>query len=236
MKNLLLAAAATAGFLVSGQTAFAQPELFLKTGATSMVVVGSGNTVTFNSADFGGWDVQIAFGSSNSPTDVPFGLDITGLMVCDTASCATTPLDVWLSDTGFTTAVAGFDNSYSGTLTGAGITRQITWVGLGNILFEGNGADGPPTVPGGPLISVISLTGTGGSSSTGGPPAGPAPYSLTIEDIFNANGGSATFSVDGDVSAIPEPGTWAMMLLGFAGLGYAWLRRARRERMSRSMA
>ena len=27
--------------------------------------------------------------------------------------------------------------------------------------------------------------------------------------------------------AVPEPSTWAMMLIGFAGLGYAALKRAR---------
>ena len=30
--------------------------------------------------------------------------------------------------------------------------------------------------------------------------------------------------------AIPEPSTWAMMLLGFAGLGYAGFRKARTAR------
>jgi hypothetical protein len=37
---------------------------------------------------------------------------------------------------------------------------------------------------------------------------------------------NATFSLSG--STVPEPSTWAMMLLGFAGLGYACYRRARR--------
>ena len=31
-------------------------------------------------------------------------------------------------------------------------------------------------------------------------------------------------------SAVPEPSTWAMMLLGFAGLGYAGFRKARSVR------
>jgi hypothetical protein len=30
--------------------------------------------------------------------------------------------------------------------------------------------------------------------------------------------------ITGEVRAIPEPSTWAMMLLGFAGLGYAGYR------------
>ena len=32
------------------------------------------------------------------------------------------------------------------------------------------------------------------------------------------------------VTSVPEPSTWAMMLIGFAGLGFAGYRRARRAR------
>lgn len=37
-------------------------------------------------------------------------------------------------------------------------------------------------------------------------------------------------------SGVPEPATWAMMLTGFAGLGYAGFRHRRKESMSRSIA
>ena len=33
-------------------------------------------------------------------------------------------------------------------------------------------------------------------------------------------------------SAVPEPSTWAMMLIGFAGLGYAAYRKTKTERMA----
>ena len=47
----------------------------------------------------------------------------------------------------------------------------------------------------------------------------------TIGDGTNDVGSSFTFvHVSG---AIPEPSTWAMMLLGFAGLGYVGYRKAR---------
>ena len=39
---------------------------------------------------------------------------------------------------------------------------------------------------------------------------------------------NAAFSLNGVM--IPEPSTWAMMLLGFAGLGFAGYRRARKAR------
>ena len=43
-------------------------------------------------------------------------------------------------------------------------------------------------------------------------------------DIVGAGAFNAAFSLSG--SAVPEPSTWAMMLLGFAGLGFAgWRRR-----------
>ncbi len=44
---------------------------------------------------------------------------------------------------------------------------------------------------------------------------------------FTALGAGATVSVDLTTSSIPEPSTWAMMLLGMAGLGFAARRRTR---------
>ena len=42
--------------------------------------------------------------------------------------------------------------------------------------------------------------------------------------------GFGTFVIGGVVEAVPEPSTWALMLLGFAGLGYAGYRRTREPR------
>ena len=47
-------------------------------------------------------------------------------------------------------------------------------------------------------------------------------------DIVGAGAFNASFSLSGAV--VPEPSTWAMMLLGFAGLGFAGYRRARMAR------
>jgi PEP-CTERM motif len=56
---------------------------------------------------------------------------------------------------------------------------------------------------------------------------GIAPDWLRVgADIVGDTTFNAAFSLTGAV--IPEPSTWAMMLLGFAGLGYAGYRRARR--------
>ena len=34
------------------------------------------------------------------------------------------------------------------------------------------------------------------------------------------------------VIAVPEPSTWAMLIIGFAGLGYAGFRRAKRNSLA----
>lgn len=40
------------------------------------------------------------------------------------------------------------------------------------------------------------------------------------------------FSVHGAVSTVPEPSTWAMLLLGFAGLGYVAFRQSKKDRLA----
>ena len=52
------------------------------------------------------------------------------------------------------------------------------------------------------------------------PPAGRGGIPLSLNSFKS--------DVSGDFSsAVPEPSTWAMMLLGFAGLGYVGFRKAR---------
>jgi hypothetical protein len=63
-------------------------------------------------------------------------------------------------------------------------------------------------------------------------PTGTVDYSIDYSTMTTPGGGliPATISgtVDGPVAAaVPEPATWAMALLGFAGLGFAAHRRAK---------
>jgi PEP-CTERM motif len=57
---------------------------------------------------------------------------------------------------------------------------------------------------------------------------------FNTDDGFFLNKGIDPFPFDNtlqmEVDAVPEPSTWAMMLMGFAGLGYAGYRRSREPR------
>ena len=71
-------------------------------------------------------------------------------------------------------------------------------------------------------------------------PGGPGENFVTIlaqgnerisSVVFTSSAGFDTFAqprISGIASAVPEPSTWAMMLLGFAGLGFAF-RQSRRK-------
>ena len=60
--------------------------------------------------------------------------------------------------------------------------------------------------------------GLGGMGSNGD------PNTLYFTDGIDGE----THGLFGAISAVPEPATWAMMLIGFAGLGFA-LRQSRRK-------
>jgi hypothetical protein len=50
---------------------------------------------------------------------------------------------------------------------------------------------------------------------------GGGDFILNLTGTSLEQGATATFTFGGAMSAVPEPGTWAMMILGFFGLGLA---------------
>ncbi len=136
--------------------------------------------------------------------------------------------------TGFSDA--NMTNPFSETLT-----FTTTTSGFFDIFFSTTGGSNPATDTD---FTSAFLTGTGiGSISidplTGEPNesrarnnifVGPGTFTLTI----NGTPGTASGSLGGTAAftagAIPEPGTWMMMLFGFGAVGFS-IRRQRRSNM-----
>jgi hypothetical protein len=91
------------------------------------------------------------------------------------------------------------------------ITVVLNGTSTGTITFPTAGTDYATfTIPTGYHYDVSFMQGIFTLANSGG--AGPESFKLTT-----SGPGTVDFSLT--TSAVPEPVTWAMMLLGFAGLG-----------------
>jgi len=91
---------------------------------------------------------------------------------------------------------------------------------------------GPPGFV--PTLFLSSPRGSGGEAHFTSFPFGDPSNGVPGNGSYPIGSGFLSFP-DGSVelgsatiSGVPEPSTWAMMLLGFAGLGYAGLRQTRK--------
>jgi PEP-CTERM motif len=228
MKRTYWLASALAGLALAGQ-AHADTTVGIKLsggGISGTVVVSYGATAD---SKYPGQGFEIT-GVTGTFSDANLGISdapITSLV----PSSPTPPLDVPTNE------LAPHDFSHFAVAAGLPVESRgfITY----DNLFWPDGA--PPTASAfdgaGGFLDIYGLLFTIGGTA----PAG------TVVDLFN-NGVSPTTgvnyggfgvvvatsatlldSVGGGVTATaPEPSTWAMMVLGFAGLGFAGYRKARK--------
>jgi hypothetical protein len=85
----------------------------------------------------------------------------------------------------------------------------------------------------------FSLTDTSGTWASAANVLAPnasgneaAAHIFVTASPANASNGALATGFASEAAPIPEPSTWAMALVGFAGLGYAAFRRTRRESVS----
>jgi hypothetical protein len=100
------------------------------------------------------------------------------------------------------------------------------------ISFGGPGAGSPPhTYTGGELAALTGAIADGDQQS--GSSNGLFEFSFAAP-VTSVTFGSTQNSLEvaSVSSAVPEPSTWAMMLIGFAGLGYAACRKTKTKRMA----
>jgi len=178
-------------------------------GAISFSTSAFGYTILVNTSQS-----KPVVGSATLPQ-----LDLT---FAATSSGAAGNVFLYTSDTDFLTSGA-FSFTIGGTNSGVdGNVTGRAWGGTSNTALQFSGAN---------LISALGpFTSTAYSgSATGAFSAVVNPYSLTIgTQISRTAAGTSTGDLNLQVSAIPEPSTWALMLAGPVLIGFVARRRSRR--------
>ena len=219
--------------LACGTAAFANTtdELEIISGATTIVIADNGpgdadggidDQIIFSKVDINGWKVSGTLGITSSPDGDP-ELDLSSLAAtcggAQTLTCSTDSITVLYSDINFNTIATRFTNQYSGTINGSGgSTTQRVYFDTNNIIFS----------MANPIGAVGSFTSTFDGFVDSEERAGPSHYSLTLEQTFSPSGDAITFSVDGSVSAVPEPLSvtlFGTLLFGLAAAGRYRMRR-----------
>ena len=238
MKNLFILAAAALALLAA--PAQARLQLSIGQGASTFTCFdgelscdqsgGANNLLTIDTT-VGGAFVQLTL------TQSTFGLNNSlQLSSSNIENALGIPITVTLlaSDTGFTAPVSFVNNSGSLTFNanvGAPDSTLRFWADV----TDTQGAD-PNNTPGALLESVSGHALTDPDSFSGSRIAGfdaSGPFSMTegAQLVLRA-GGSVTGFSQSMQTGVPEPSTWAMAVLGFAGLAWAGFRRRRSPRFA----
>lgn len=142
----------------------------------------------------------------------PSGTFTNSSVTCDTAApCSFTNVFDFTTPEGFNLASA----TISSVFTGAGTNIDFSSVTLNGVEFFTNSMG---TVEFRTLLNQ-ALTPGGSNNIT----------------VSGTSGGNASFAGALSFAAVPEPGTWAMMLLGFGAVGFSMRRRRPSYRMMQAV-
>jgi PEP-CTERM motif len=200
----------------------------------SVTAAGAGTiTITAGSGtNFDAFDNN-APGSTSGTTDTVFGL----------ATWSTTP------GTGPQTSQVTDTSVSSRDLAPLGDTTNFVFAQEGGsvtVSYAADLKDNSVTIYWGSPDTFNTVTLSNGDSITGSQMAAMLHFSanglnsnsqwITITDTtpfksFTASSSQPAFEFD-MAGAVPEPSTWAMLMLGFTGLGYAAFRRSAKDRLS----
>jgi hypothetical protein len=163
---------------------------------------------------FGTFDLNLVTGSNPG---APTLLDST----TNNASTATAGiLDVYITRDNISAPLnlIGYKTSFTTNALPTGWTvRQRSYVNTVNTLYTGG------TLVGDVMFNTSNSTAV----QFAAPIAIAGPYSVTTRYTIAASGAGSSLSTM-TLAAVPEPGTWALMIMGFGGAG-AMLRSRRRS-------
>ena len=174
--------------------------------------------------------IQTSTGTSRTPgADI---LNTSSLSLINTTGTART-VTVIVSDTDFVGPVSSFQTAGSGVWQNAPVGATITLSWFDDPDNRQLASDVIGTPPGN-LIDSFTFSPTeiveSFSHNFEGAVSDKGPFSMSEEAVFTLPGFGQLINrgqTEVKIPAVPEPSTWAMMLLGFVGLGYAGLRKAR---------
>lgn len=133
-----------------------------------------------------------------------------------------------------TTVVVPVTYQIDGTSSGnGGIGPDGERLAVGNQVFFSNGTFDLNLTVGTPIdfLAFLSVFADAGASISGATHLSSADYGHSVHVFFDVPDGYTFDTLSGHnygtnaVGAVPEPSTWAMMILGFAGVGFAAYRR-----------
>lgn len=196
-------------------------------------------TVTGDTTSSLTYDVELApgvsfHGSPNKLADI-FYFDVTG------GSGITITADLLTGGSGYV---------YNGIVTGGFAPSNGNFPGLYNYAATCTAGNGN-TDPGSLCGDVLKFTVNGGSVGDPLVIGAPAGHGIALgKDVafvadLSISGSCGDFSCTAGTglvgstlvsSGVPEPSTWVMMILGFAGLGYAGYRKTNKARIAVSIA
>jgi hypothetical protein len=124
-------------------------------------------------------------------------------------------LNVFITASGLTMPTGAFFSSFTNQIVDGAVTsvQLLTFYNSDNSIPFGT------TTP----LGSMSFSSIGSAVQTSFLNSGAGPYSVTEEYIITATGsGDASSTI---VVSVPESSTWAMMILGFLGVGFMAYRR-----------
>ena len=218
--------------------------LALSDQAGAVVVTASsgpfsaGNANTNNDITFDGVLTPNTFAGTsikwgNAPASAG-GVGFSGTAII-AKNAAGTAAGISATPAGDTTNYMSILNGKSETLTFSGVQNRfgLCWGSIDSYnsvaFYLGNSATPFLTLHGNTLNAVPAL-GFDGNQLAALTNAYVTFTGLSFDKIVLASSGNS-FEFDNisyGVGAVPEPSTWAMMLLGFAGIGFAYRRRRNR--------
>jgi hypothetical protein len=161
-----------------------------------------------------------------------FGIGLIALGATLALSSASAQAETLIVD--WTESSVGISASWEQSSTPTPISYtsdSITIVPISDFTSTGSQTVGPyteidwySTSFGGLFVTPDSVYAVNGPQAYTGPESAPVFSTGSYTGFDNSTVALATVTL----SAVPEPSTWAMMLLGFAGLGFAGYRASRK--------